>query len=83
MSPDNPFASNYGQYHYPSPEEIKSQKRANERGARFADQQPVNNNNINRPAQQNNRMTEYPEAEKKDVVSGKGNTKFTSFEVNF
>ncbi len=81
MSPDNPFASTYGHYHYPSPEEIKAQKRASERNNRFADQPPANNN---RPAQQApNQMTEYPEAEKKEVVAGKGNTKFTRFDVNF
>jgi hypothetical protein len=81
MSPDNPFAQTYGHYHYPSPEEIKAQKRANERNTRFADQQPVNNNN--RPVQPSNQMTEYPEAEKKEVVAGKGNTKYTRFDVNF
>lgn len=70
MSPDNPFASTYGQYYYPSSEEIKAQKRANERN--------------NRPVQQpNNQMTEYPETEKKEVLSGKGNTKFSRFDVNF
>ncbi len=83
MSPDNPFAQTYGQYHYPSPEEIKSQKRVNERSNRFADQQPVNNNNINRSVQPTNQMTEFPETEKKDVIAGKGNTKFTRFDVNF
>lgn len=82
MSPDNPFAATYGQYHYPSPEEIKAQKRANERTTRFAEQQPVQNTN-NRPVQPTNQMTEYPETEKKDVVSGKGNTKFTRFDVDF
>jgi len=82
MSPDNPFAQTYGQYHYPSPEEIKAQKRANERNTRFTDQQPVNNN-INRSVQPTNQMTEFPETEKKDVISGKGNTKFTRFDVNF
>ncbi|CAF1212293.1 unnamed protein product [Adineta steineri] len=81
MSPDNPFAATYGGYHYPSAEEIKAQKRSNERNARFADQQPVNNN---RPGgQPSNQMSEYPEAENKDVIAGKGNTKFTRFEVNF
>ncbi|CAF1282639.1 unnamed protein product [Rotaria sordida] len=29
MSPDNPFAQAYGRYYYPSPEEIKAQKRTN------------------------------------------------------
>jgi hypothetical protein len=85
MSPDNPFAQTYGQYRYPSTEEIKAQKRANERNARFEDQQPVNNNynNNNRTVQPTNQMTEYPETEKKDVIVGKGNTKFTRFDVNF
>lgn len=86
MSPDNPFAATYGQYYYPSPEEIKAQKRATDRNTRFAEQQPVNNNNNNnnRPVHpQNNQMTEYPEAEKKEVMQGKGNTKFTRFDVNF
>jgi hypothetical protein len=86
MSPDNPFAEAYGRYHYPSQEEIRAQKRTNERSTRFADQQPVHNNNTNnRPVQQppSNRMTEYPETESKDVVAGKGNTKFTRFDVNF
>lgn len=81
MSPDNPFASTYGQYHYPSPEEIKAQKRINERNNRFADQQPINNNN--RPVQPNNQMSEYPETENKEVLSGKGNSKFSRFDVNF
>jgi hypothetical protein len=81
MSPDNPFAETYGRYHYPSSEEIKTQKRANERNNRFGDQQPVNNNN--RPVQPTNQMTEYPETEKKEFISGKGNTKFTRFDVNF
>lgn len=82
MSPDNPFAATYGQYYYPSSEEIKAQKRATERNTRFVDQPPMNNNN-NRPVQPNNQMTEYPEAEKKDVIAGKGNTKFSRFDVNF
>lgn len=82
MSPDNPFAQAYGQYHYPSSEEIKAQKRSNERSARFADQQPVHNNN-NRSAPPSNQMTEYPEMEKKDVVSGKGNSKYTRFDLDF
>jgi hypothetical protein len=80
MSPDNPFSQSYGQHHYPSSDEIRSQKKSNERNARFAEQQPVNNN---RTAQPSNQMSEYPEAEKSDVTSGKGNSKFTSFEVNF
>ncbi|CAF5017959.1 unnamed protein product [Rotaria sp. Silwood1] len=83
MSPDNPFAQTYGQYHYPSSEEIKIQKRNN----RFAEQQPVrtntNTNNNNRPVQPTNQMTEYPETEKKEILSGKGNTKFSRFDVNF
>jgi hypothetical protein len=86
MSPDNPFAATYGHYYYPSAEEIKAQKRASERNARFADQQPVNNNNNNnnRPVQPpSNKMTEYPETEQKEVIAGKGNTKFTRFDVNF
>lgn len=82
MSPDNPFAQTYGQYHYPSPEEIKAQKRSNERNARFAEQQPVHNPN-NRSGPPSNQMTEYPEAEKKEVISGKGNSKFTRFDVDF
>ena len=79
MSPDNPFASTYGQYHYPSPEEIKAQKRAAEHINRYGDKQPVNNNRPGPPA---NQMTEYPETEKKDIVAGKGNTKFSRFDVN-
>lgn len=82
MSPDNPFASTYGQYHYPSAEEIKAQKRAGERANRFGDQPPPGNNRAG-PPPPGNQMTEYPEAEKKDVIAGKGNTKFSSFEVNF
>ena len=83
MSPDNPFAQTYGQYYYPSSEEIKAQKRTNERSGRFADQQPVNNSN-NRPMQPTtNQMAEYPDTERKDVVSGKGNSKFTRFDVDF
>ncbi|CAF0833462.1 unnamed protein product [Adineta ricciae] len=79
MSPDNPFASSYGQYHYPSPEEIKAQKRAAEHMNRYGDQQPVNSTRPGPPA---NQMTEYPETEKKDVMVGKGNTKFSRFDVN-
>jgi hypothetical protein len=86
MSPDNPFAQTYGQYYYPSGEEIKAQKRAGERNTRFADQQPVNNNNNNnnnRPVQPTKQMSEFPETENKEVMTGKGNTKFTRFDVNF
>jgi hypothetical protein len=86
MSPDNPFAATYNQYNYPSPEEIKAQKRANERNTRFQEQQqqqPVNNTNNNRPVQPSNQMTEFPESEQKEVTQGKGNTKFTRFDVNF
>ncbi|CAF1228270.1 unnamed protein product [Rotaria sordida] len=85
MSPDNPFAETYGQYHYPSSEEIKAQKRNN----RFTEQQQSvrtntnTTNNNNRPVQPTNQMTEYPETEKKEVISGKGNTKYTRFDVNF
>lgn len=82
MSPDNPFASDYSQYHYPSPEEVKAQKRSGERNARFAEQQPPAGNRP-RPPPSNNQMTEYPETAKSDVTTGKGNSKFTSFEVNF
>ncbi len=80
MSPDNPFAPTYGRYYYPSPEEIKSQKRVNERSTRFAEQQSINDN---RTLQPTNQMTEYPETEKKDISIGKGNTKFTRFDVTF
>ena len=79
MSPENPFSSSYDQYHYPSPEEIKAQKRANERS-----QQQAPAGHRPGPAQpSNNQMSEYPETGKSDVTVGKGNTKFTSFEVNF
>jgi hypothetical protein len=80
MSPDNPFADTYGRYYYPSSEEIKVQKRTNERNTRFTEQQSINGN---RAIQPTNQMTEYPETEKKDVTSGKGNTKFTRFDVTF
>jgi hypothetical protein len=79
MSPDNPFAASYDQYYYPSAEEIKAQKRQRQQ----QQQQPPINHNNNRSVQPSNQMTEYPESEKKDVIQGKGNTKFTSFEVNF
>jgi len=80
MSPDNPFADTYGRYYYPSSEEIKSQKRASERNTRFTEQQPINDN---RTVQPTNQMTEHPETEKKDILTGKGNTKFTRFDVTF
>ncbi|UJR22755.1 hypothetical protein I4U23_025787 [Adineta vaga] len=79
MSADNPFAATYGQYHYPSADEIKSQKKANDRMNRYGDQQPVNNNRPGPSA--NNQMSEYPETEKKEIISGKGNTKFARFDV--
>jgi hypothetical protein len=78
MSPDNPFAQSYGRYYYPSPEEIKAQKRDSERSFRFIEQQPINDNRIAQPTTQ---MTEHPETEKKDLISGKGKTKFTRFDV--
>jgi hypothetical protein len=80
MSPDNPFADTYGRYHYPSSDEIKAQKRTNERSTRFTEQQSFNDNRVTQPK---NQMAEYPETEKKDIVSGKGNTKFTRFDVTF
>ncbi|CAF2688216.1 unnamed protein product [Rotaria sp. Silwood2] len=89
MSPDNPFAETYGQYHYPSSEEIKVQKRNNrftEQQQQQQQQQPVRTNtntNNNRPVQPTNQMTEYPETEQKETISGKGNTKFSRFDVNF
>jgi hypothetical protein len=80
MSPDNPFADTYGRYHYPSSTEVKAQKRTNERNTRLIEQQPINENRI---GQSTNPMTEYPETEKKDVNTGKGNTKFARFDVTF
>ena len=79
MSPDNPFAEAYGNYHYPSSEEIKAQKRANNR---INEQRAFNESRPVGPAA-SNPMTEYPEPEKKDIISGKGQTKFTRFDVNF
>jgi hypothetical protein len=77
MSPDNPFASTYGAYHYPSNDEIKSQKRMNERNQRPPEAHA-------RPAAPvSNQMTEYPETEKKEIISGKGKTSFSRFDVNF
>ncbi|CAF2357439.1 unnamed protein product [Rotaria sp. Silwood2] len=81
MSPDNPFAQTYGQYYYPSPEEIKTQKRTNERVTRLTEQQSIIENN--RPTQITNQITEYPETEKKDINSAKGNNKFSRFDVTF
>jgi hypothetical protein len=81
MSPDNPFAVAYGRYHYPSPNEIKTQKRTNERTTHFPEQSSINTNRITQPT---NQMTEQPpETEKKDAISGKGGTKFTRFDVTF
>ncbi|CAF0721080.1 unnamed protein product [Rotaria sp. Silwood1] len=81
MSPDNPFAETYGRYYYPSQEQIKAQKRTNERNTRLTEQQSFTENN--RPTQITNQMTENPETEKKDINSGKGNNKFTRFDVTF
>ncbi|CAF1156127.1 unnamed protein product [Adineta steineri] len=80
MSPDNPFASTYGRYYYPSPEEIKSQKRESERTVRFADEVPTNEN---RTTQSINQITERSEPEKKDVNTGKSKMKATRFDIEF
>ena len=80
MSPDNPFADTYGRYYYPSAEEAKIKRRADERSSRFTGQQ---SNNDNRTKQAKSQMTEYREPEKKDTVSGKGNTKFARFDITF
>ncbi len=80
MSPDNPFAETYGRYYYPSSEEIKIQKRANERNNHFIEQPSIPDNRTMQPT---NQTTEYPETENKDNNTGKGNTKFTRFDVTF
>jgi len=77
MSPDNPFADTYGRYYYPSAEEIKSQRRSN---SHLTEQQSLT---TNRTIQSTNPMTEYPETEKKDIGSAKGNAKYSRFDVTF
>jgi hypothetical protein len=82
MSPDNPFAEAYGRYHYPSNEEIKAQKRTNERNTRFIEQPSINDNRQTQTTTVNS-TNEYAEAEKKEMTSGKGNTNFARFDVTF
>ena len=80
MSADNPFAATYGRYYYPSNDEIKAQKRVGERRTRFVEPPSVDEH---RPAQQSNRMSEHPDAPTKEVISGKGGTKFTRLDIDF
>ena len=80
MSPDNPFANTYGRYYYPSPEEIKAQKRATERAARSTEQKLIKDN---RPSEQINQMTEHPDTENKGTTASKANGKFARFDVTF
>ncbi|CAF0797718.1 unnamed protein product [Didymodactylos carnosus] len=84
MSPENPFAATYGQHYYPSNDEIKAQKRQ-ERNVRFADESNQRASSVAAPPQQQQKsmMSEYPEEESKDIIQGKGKTKFTRFDVNF
>ena len=76
MSPENPFADTYGRYHYPSADEIKTQKRVIERSTR-----PLES-----LSGRENRMTtsinEPIENEKKEITSGKGGSKFTRFDID-
>lgn len=84
MSPDNPFADTHGKYYYPSGEEIKAQKRMNAQNNRFGnDSRPSGGPAQPPPPPPSNSMTEYPEPEKKEIMAGKGNTKFSRFDVNF
>ncbi|CAF3378152.1 unnamed protein product [Rotaria socialis] len=80
MSPDNPFSDTYGRYHYPSSEEVKAQKRVNERNTRLPEQKSTIDN---RTTQITNQYSEYPEPEKKETASDKANNKFTRFDITF
>ncbi|CAF0815737.1 unnamed protein product [Adineta ricciae] len=75
MSPDNPFAATYGRYHYPSPDEIRTQRRENERTVRFADEVMVNES---RPSNSN---SDHSDTEKKETTSNKGKSKFARFDI--
>ena len=79
MSPDNPFAATFGRYYYPSNDEIKAQKRDGERRTRFAQAPAIDEH---RTAQQSNRMSEYPDTATKEMISGKGGTKFTRLDID-
>ncbi|UJR26267.1 hypothetical protein I4U23_007607 [Adineta vaga] len=75
MSPDNPFAPTYGRYYYPSPGEIKTHRRESERTVRFADEVNVNE------SRSTNSNIDQSETEKKEVISDKGKSKFTRFDI--
>lgn len=81
MSPDNPFAEAYGRYHYPSAEEIKAKKRNSERTNLFTEHSSITDNRTTQSTNQT--PTEYPETDKKDLNSAKGNNKFTRFDIVF
>lgn len=81
MSPENPFASTYGRYHYPSQDEIKSQKRVHERPFnRPVESPPIREKRS--PPQATTTLAEHPDTEKKETVTGKGLTKFARFDVD-
>lgn len=82
MSPDNPFAPTYGRYHYPSPDEIKAQKKTNEKLTIRPSESTSERETRRTPPSRNNVMAEYPDTENKDLSKGKGNMKFTRFDID-
>lgn len=80
MSPDNPFIETYGRYHYPSSDEIKAQKRANERHTRVIEKESTTDSQTTQITNQSN---EHTETETKETTSGKANGRFARFDITF